>query len=135
MMKMGRGMREELVFYCCFLPVYGVVVGLSYGHVHCLLFTVTDVISHSLSVHPSLFDSVESCPQVELTLINTSAHLVLWYNGTGSCIPLPIRVLFLIDFLDCHLNDFGLVVPRDYHFHDLGGLHTSLFGCLCQSWN
>ena len=42
MMKMGRGMREELVFYCCFLPVYGVVVGLSYGHVHCLLFTVTD---------------------------------------------------------------------------------------------
>ena len=21
-----------------------------------------------------------------------------------------------------------------YHFHDLGGLHTSLFGCLCQSW-
>ena len=91
----GRGMGEELVLYCCFLPVYGVVVGLSYGHVHCLLFTVTDVISHSLSVHPSLFDSVESCPQVELTLINTSAHLVLWYNGTGSCIPLPIRVLFV----------------------------------------
>ena len=74
--------------------MYGVVVGLSYGHVHCLLFTVTHVVLHSLSVYPSPFDCVESCPHVELTLINTSAHLVLWYNGTGSCIPLPIRVLF-----------------------------------------
>ena len=55
MMKMGRGMGEELVFYCCLLPVYGVVVGLSFCHVHCLLFTETDVISHSLSVPPSLF--------------------------------------------------------------------------------
>ena len=73
--------------------MHGVVVGLSYGQVHCLLFTVPDVILHSLSVPPSLFDGVESCPHVELTLINTSAHLVLWYNGTGSCIPLPIRVL------------------------------------------
>ena len=34
--------------------MYGVVVGLSYGHVHCLLFTVTDVVLHSLSVYPSL---------------------------------------------------------------------------------
>ena len=75
--------------------MHGVVVGLSYGQVNCLLFTVPDVILHSLSVHPSLFDGVESCPHVELTLINTSAHLVLWYNGTGSCIPLPIRVLFI----------------------------------------
>ena len=55
MMKMGRGMREELVFYCCFLPVYGGVVSLSFSHVHCLPFTGTDVISHSLSVHPLLF--------------------------------------------------------------------------------
>ena len=58
-----------------------------------MLFTTPDVISHSLSVHLSPFDGVESCPHVELTLINTSAHLVLWYNGTGSCIPLPISEL------------------------------------------
>ena len=32
--------------------------GLCYGHVHCLLFTVTDAILHSLSVHPSLFDAL-----------------------------------------------------------------------------
>ena len=56
-------------------------------------FNTPDVTSHSLSVHLSLFDGVESCPHVELTLINTSAHLVLWYNGTGSCIPLPISEL------------------------------------------
>ena len=74
--------------------MHGVVVGLIYGQVNCLLLTVPDVSLHSLFVHPSLFDGVESCPHVELTLINTSAHLVLWYNGTGSCIPLPIRVLF-----------------------------------------
>ena len=67
--------------------MHGVVVGLIYGQVNCLLFTVPDVISHSL------FDGVESCPHVELTLINTSAHLMLWYNGTGSCIPLPISEL------------------------------------------
>ena len=73
--------------------MHGVVVGLIYGQVNCLLFTVPDVISHYLSVHPSLFDGVESCPHVELTLINTSDHLMLWYNGTGSCIPLPISEL------------------------------------------
>ena len=73
--------------------MHGVVVGLISGWVCYLLFTTPDAISHSRSVHLPLFDGVESCPHVVLTLINTSAHLVLWYNGTGSCIPLPISEL------------------------------------------
>ena len=34
--------------------MHDVVVGLSFGQVNCLLFTVPDVILLSLSVHPSL---------------------------------------------------------------------------------
>ena len=38
----------------------------------------------------------------------------------------------LFDFPDFYRNEFGLVVPCDYHLYDFGGLHTSFFGCLCQ---
>ena len=53
--------------------MHGVVVGLIYGQVNCLLLTVPDVSLHSLFVHPSLFDGVESCPHS--CRVDTHQHL------------------------------------------------------------
>ena len=51
--------------------MHGVVVGLSYGQVNCLLFTVPDVMLHSLSVHPSLLMVLSHA----LMSIDTHQHL------------------------------------------------------------
>ena len=69
--------------------MYVVVVDLRSSWFCSILFTTPDVIWPSLSLYWSLFDVVESCLHVVLMLINTSAHLVLQFYGTGSCIPLP----------------------------------------------